>query len=156
MLMKIDSRRRDISEIVYSIRLLQGVSRNRLRESVRKHRITGQQLGALRFVALSPGISMRELSEQLYLHISTVSGIVDRLEKKGYVARERGGEDRRIVHLVVTANGRRAIRRLPLVGMGRLIHTIDQLPTGQLRDILKGLRLLLNIMRIKGRRRYNM
>jgi DNA-binding MarR family transcriptional regulator len=151
--MKTETRRQDIGEIVNSIRLLQGVSRRQSGEFVRKYRITGQQLGALRIVALSPGISLRQLSERLYLHISTVSGIVDRLEKKEYAVRERSLEDRRVVHLKVTAAGRRVIRRTPLAGMGFLIHTIDQLPDGQLRDILKGLRPLLDMMKIKGGRR---
>jgi DNA-binding MarR family transcriptional regulator len=151
--MKTETRRQDIGEIVNSIRLLQGVSRRQSGEFVRKYRITGQQLGALRIVALSPGISLRQLSERLYLHISTVFGIVDRLEKRGYAVRERSLEDRRVVHLKVTAAGRRVIRRTPLAGMGFLIHTIDQLPDGQLRDILKGLRPLLDMMKIKGGRR---
>jgi DNA-binding MarR family transcriptional regulator len=148
--MKQDSRRDNISEIVNSIRLLQGVSRQQSGEFVRKYRITGQQLGALRIVALSPGISLRRLSERLYLHISTVSGIIDRLEKRGYVTRERSDRDRRVVQLNVTAAGRKVIKRTPLAGMGFLIHNIDKLPRRQLNNILKGLRLLLGIMKIKG------
>ncbi len=138
-----------VSEIVNSIRLLQGVSRRQSSEFIRKHRITGPQLGALRFVALTPGISMRQLSDRLYLHVSTVSGIVDRLVKRGYVVRERCEEDRRIVKLKITADGRRVIRKTPLAGMGLLIHTIDQLPPDQLEDALKTMRLLLEIMKIK-------
>lgn len=148
----IERRRRDIRAIVNSVRLLQGVGQRQSRDFVRKHRITGQQLGALRIVALSPGISLSELSERLFLHISSVSGIIDRLETRGYVARERNGEDRRVVHLNVTTAGRRVIRRTPLAGMGLLIHTIDRLPVGQRRDILKGLNLLLRVMKIDGRR----
>ena len=144
--------RREIGEIVRFVRLLQGSGPRQSREFVQKYRITGQQLGALRIVTLSPRISLGELSERMFLHISTVSGIVDRLEKRGYVTRERGGEDRRVVHLNVTDNGRRVIKRTPLAGMGLLIHTIDRLPAGQLLGILKGLRLLLNVMRIDGGR----
>ena len=142
--------RRDISEVVNSMRLLQGVGQSQSREFVRKYRITGQQLGILRIVVLSPRISLGELSERMYLHLSTVSGIVDRLEKRGYITRERSDEDRRVVHLSVTADGRRVIRRTPLAGMGLLIHTIDELPAEQLRDILKSLRLLLKVMKIDG------
>jgi DNA-binding MarR family transcriptional regulator len=141
-------RRREICEIVNSVRLLQGVGQRQSRDFVRKHRITGQQLGALRIVALSPRISLGELSERMFLHISSVSGIVDRLEKRGYVTRTRGGQDRRVVHLNVTADGKRVIKKTPLAGMGLLIHTVDQLPSGQLRDILKGLRLLKDVMKI--------
>jgi DNA-binding MarR family transcriptional regulator len=149
---KTGRRRRDTSEIVNATRLLQGVGQRQSREFVRKYRITGQQLGALRIVAMSPGISLGELSERLFLHISSASGIVDRLEKRGYVTRERSGEDRRVVHLNVTADGRRVIRRTPLAGMGLLIHSVDRLPAGQIRDLLKGLKLLLNLMKVKGGR----
>jgi DNA-binding MarR family transcriptional regulator len=147
--MKTESRRREISEIINSIRLLQGISRRQTREFVQKHRITGQQLGALRIVAMSPGISLCKLSERLFLHVSTVSGIVDRLEKKGYAVRERGGADRRVVQINITSDGRKVIRRTPLAGMGLLIHTIDRVPDGDLHDILKGLRLLLAMMKIE-------
>ena len=146
--MKTETRRRDIGEIINSVRLLVGVGQRQSSEFIRKYRITGQQLGVLRIIALSPSISLGDLSERMFLHVSTVCGIVDRLEKKGYVTRERSGEDRRVVHLNVTADGRRVIRRTPLAGMGLLIHTIDQLPAQQLRAILKGVKLLLKVMRI--------
>lgn len=146
--MKTERRRRDIRAIVDSIRLLQSVGQRQSGEFVRNYRITGQQLGALRTVMLSPRISLSELSERMFLHISTVSGIVDRLEKRGYVTRERSREDHRVVRLKVTADGRRVIRRTPLAGMGLLIHSIDRLPAGQLRDILKGLKMLLDVMKI--------
>jgi DNA-binding MarR family transcriptional regulator len=141
-------RRRNTSEIVNSVRLLQSVGQRQSGEFVRKYRVTGQQLGALRIVTLSPRISLGELSERMFLHISSVSGIVDRLEKRGYVTRERCVEDRRVVHLTVTVEGRGVIRKTPLAGMGLLFHTIDRLPPDQLRDILKGLKLLLKVMKI--------
>jgi DNA-binding MarR family transcriptional regulator len=148
--MKTSRHRRDIREIVNSMRQLQGGLQRQSREFIRKYGITGQQLGALRIVTQTPRISLGELSERMFLHISTVSGIVDRLEKKKYVTRERGRADRRVVHLQVTADGRRVIRRTPLAGMGLLVHTIDRLPAGQLGDILRGLRLLLQVMKIDG------
>ncbi len=149
---KTESRRHEISAIVNSIRLLQRVGQRQSSEFVRKYHITGQQLGALRIVQLSPRISLGELSERMYLHLSTVSGIVDRLEKRGYVTRKRGDEDRRVVHLEVTSEGRGVIKKTPLAGMGLLFHTIDCLSPDQLRDIQKGLNLLLTVMKIDGRR----
>ncbi len=77
----VKERRRATAEIVNSVRLLQGVAQKQSREFVRKYRITGQQLGALRIIALSPGISLGDLSDRMFLHISSVSGIIDRLEK---------------------------------------------------------------------------
>ncbi len=148
--MKTGQHRQDIGEIVNSIRQLQGVSHRQTQEFVRKYKITGQELGALRIVTLFPRICLGELSERMFLHISTVSGIADRLEKREYLTRERSDEDRRVVHLAVTAAGKLVIKRTPLAGMGLLIHTIDQLPAEQLGEILRGLRLLLNVMGIDG------
>ncbi|MGB5105920.1 MAG: MarR family transcriptional regulator [Candidatus Zixiibacteriota bacterium] len=151
MSIRSESRRRDISAIVNSVRLLQSVGRQQSQDFVRKYGITGQQLGALRIVALWPGISLGELSERLYLRISSVSGIVDRLEKRKYITRERNAVDRRVVNLNVTDAGRRVIRKTPLAGMGLLIHSINHLPTKQLQDILNGVRLLLKVIKVDGR-----
>ena len=144
--MSIQARHMVVNEAVNAIRLLQGISKRQSSEFMRKYGITGPQLGALRFVALTPGISMRQLSEKLYLHVSTVSGIVDRLVKRGYVERERSDEDRRIVRLDVTAAGRRVIKRTPLAGMGLLIHTIGDLPSKKLLEVQKVMNLLLELM----------
>lgn len=154
VVMKQADRHQVVSEVVNAIRLLQGISRRQNSEFMRKHHITGPQLGALRFVSLTPGISMRRLSEKLYLHVSTMTGIVDRLVKRGYVRRERSKEDRRVVQLCVTTAGRRVIRRTPLAGMGLLIHTIGDLPARQLREVHKVMNLLLDLMKEPGEHRH--
>ena len=47
-------------------------------------------------------MKISDLSEKVNLSNSTVSGIVDRLEKQGYVERSRNAEDRRTVYVNVT------------------------------------------------------
>ena len=44
-------------------------------------------------------MKITELSSKLNLSNSTVSGIIDRLEKQGMVERIRSEEDRRVVHV---------------------------------------------------------
>lgn len=48
-----------------------------------------------------------DLSEKIGLSNSTVSGIVDRLEKQGLVKRVRSNEDRRVVYVNVTEEFRK-------------------------------------------------
>jgi DNA-binding MarR family transcriptional regulator len=148
-LIRMADNRKIASEIVNCVRALQRIGPRQSAEFVQKYRITGQQLGALRIVERTPAISLRELSERMYLHISTVSGIVDRLEKRGYLSRKRSSTDRRVVHLHTSAEGRRVIKKTPLAGMGLLFHNIDKLPPAQLREIAKALRLILNVMEIE-------
>ena len=42
---------------------------------------------------------------------STVTGIIDRMEREGLVVRERSTEDRRVVHIRLTDEGREARAR---------------------------------------------
>ena len=48
-------------------------------------------------------MKISELSDKLSLSNSTVSGILDRLEKQGVVERERSKEDRRVVYVSLCA-----------------------------------------------------
>jgi len=57
-------------------------------------------------------ITMTELVEYINVPMSTATGIVDRLVKKGYIARERSETDRRIVVLRLTEEGSRLIENL--------------------------------------------
>src|SRR5262249_10479196 len=51
---------------------------------------------------------MKELAEFLLLAVTSVTTIVDNLEKRGIVRRQRSEEDRRIVRVELTEVGRRA------------------------------------------------
>jgi DNA-binding MarR family transcriptional regulator len=56
--------------------------------------------------------SRRDLAERLRCDPSNVTFLVDRLERRGLVARAAAPEDRRITALVLTASGVRARDRL--------------------------------------------
>jgi DNA-binding MarR family transcriptional regulator len=51
---------------------------------------------------------MRELAKFLALAVNSVTSVVDNLENKGLVRRQRSAEDRRIVRVELTAAGRAA------------------------------------------------
>lgn len=52
-------------------------------------------------------LTMRTLSERLFLDISTMSRVVDQLQKKGYAIREQDSADRRVIHVSLTKAGRK-------------------------------------------------
>ncbi len=60
---------------------------------------------------LSQPASMRRLAEQMGCDASNITGIVDRLEAKGLVARAADPADRRIKRIVQTAAGATAVKR---------------------------------------------
>jgi DNA-binding MarR family transcriptional regulator len=58
------------------------------------------------------GLSQQELSEQLIVTKSNMVGLVDRLERAGYVARKPHATDRRFNQIVLTSEGGKLERRV--------------------------------------------
>lgn len=139
----------DIGEIVNAIRKINNVIQCYSRELMRKFRITGPQLGALRLIARYPQISLSELSERMCLHISTVSGIVDRLKDAGYLSRHRRPDDKRIMVLGLSEKGRRVIERSPASGFGMMVQGLARLPAEELGQINRSMKRLLGLMEIE-------
>ena len=61
--------------------------------------ITGPQRLALRIVARFPGVAPKEVADLLHLHPSTITGVLQRLEDKGLLTRQRHATDGRRAHL---------------------------------------------------------
>jgi DNA-binding MarR family transcriptional regulator len=94
--------------------------------------LSSPQLWALQIVGTHPGISIGELSDRMFAHPSTVSGVVDRLESRGALRRETDERDRRGVRLTLTARGRAALRRSPQPVQSGLARALEQMPRAQL------------------------
>src|SRR4051794_25990865 len=54
-------------------------------------------------VGSADGLTQREVADRCYVTSGTVTGVVDTLERDGLVTRERGTDDRRVVHVRLTA-----------------------------------------------------
>lgn len=58
------------------------------------------------------GVTQRELAEFLGVSTGYVTGLVDRLERDGLAVRRRDPDDRRVIHVSATSQGRRFHSRL--------------------------------------------
>ena len=120
-----------------------------LRESqrlFRPHGLTAAQYNVLN--VLGPqvsGLSQRELSDHLVVDRSNVTGLLDRMEKAGWVQRADDPADRRVYRVTLTPAGRRlwatvepryhdvvaqVTRGIPLRQMQACIGLLEQLATG--------------------------
>ena len=69
------------------------------------------QFNVLNLLRLHPaGLSQTELSRELIMHRSNVTGLLDRLERRGLVARRDVAADRRAYNVVLTPAGVRLLR----------------------------------------------
>ncbi len=56
-------------------------------------------------------IPFRVLGEKLGVTVGNLTGLVDRLETKGFLERVRGKEDRRVIYLRLTPSGKEAVKK---------------------------------------------
>lgn len=82
-------------------RVLDIVKKNMVQQFEDKN-ITGPQIMLIGILSHNGQMKISDLSEKIGLSNSTVSGIVDRLEKQGFVERIRSKEDRRVVYVDLT------------------------------------------------------
>jgi DNA-binding MarR family transcriptional regulator len=135
-----------ISEIMQSLRRIFKAIQDYSHEVSNKFGITGPQLWALKTISHNENLSLRDLSERMYLHPSTITGVVDRLEKKGYVARKRDQVDRRVIYVELTAEGRKLVKRAPNPAQGRMIYGLKNLKKRDLNLIYDSVQKLVEIM----------
>lgn len=76
-----------------------------IRKELNKERLTVPQLDIITCLDRSKGLPLSELAERLLVTGGNITGIIDRLEKSGYVYRERDKKDRRIVRALLTEKG---------------------------------------------------
>ena len=108
--------------------------------------VSGPQVWALRTIASSKVVSMGVLAQRMHLHMSTVTGIIDRLEAGNLVLRERSRRDARIMELRVTPKGRAILAKAPEPPRSKAARRLGRLPPGELRRVQAALHVLARAM----------
>jgi DNA-binding MarR family transcriptional regulator len=67
--------------------------------------VTAPQLAAVALLGLHGPMSLSELGERMHTGPSTLTGIVDRMEREELAVRERSSEDRRVWRVGLTPRG---------------------------------------------------
>jgi DNA-binding MarR family transcriptional regulator len=126
-----------VGEVWGLLRTLFGDHRRRFLGAAAEMALQPAQAGML--LQLGEPLSMRELAHRLACDSSNITGLVDRLEARGLVARQESPADRRVRRIVLTASGRKLRLRLlsrvgePIIDLGRLTEEEQ----GQLLELLR-------------------
>lgn len=83
------------------------------RKLVLEYGLTGTQLLILKVAGASGEVAVGEIAKRVSLSPATVTGVLDRLEKRGYVERTRDHEDKRRMMVRVTSGGKGALEGAP-------------------------------------------
>ncbi len=136
----------------YELRILQSLRRiiravdihsNKL---ANLHNITGPQLWCLLAVREHGPLTSKNLSKEVYLSPSTVVGIIDRLEKKALIVRDRNIQDRRQVYISITSKGEKLVTDTPSLLQDTFARALLALPEAEQISITMALEKLTELM----------
>ena len=109
---------------------------------VAEYDLTAPQFGVLEALFHLGPLSLGDLAEKLLVTGGNVTYVMDRLEAQGLVARERSGNDRRVVRAHLTTKGRATIQGVFPGHAGFVKELVKGLEPGEqdkLRTLLKKL-----------------
>lgn len=110
------------------------------------HKVTVPQLLCLVKIDEVGPMTLREMSELVYLNASTLVGIVDRLERMELVKRERSVKDRRKVRISLTEEGCELLRRAPSPLQESLMQGLENLPELERATMAMSLERIIGLM----------
>ena len=129
------------------LNIIQRCMRQRLQAEFARGNLTGPQRLVMSALVRTQGLSLKQLSEAVSLAHSTVSGIVDRLEKQGLIERQTHPTDRRITLLVASPPVRKFLdTRMPELALHPLFEALRHATPTELGAITKGLDTLSKLL----------
>jgi MarR family transcriptional regulator, organic hydroperoxide resistance regulator len=127
----------DVDQVLEAIIYLYTESRRITKELAKRADLTGPQLTVVKLLEQIGDLSLSSLSEKIRAQNSTVTGIIDRMEREGLVTRERSKEDRRVVYIRLTAKGHELAREIPVEPMEIFRSALETLSGQEMKDLMR-------------------
>ncbi|MBN2333747.1 MAG: MarR family transcriptional regulator [Deltaproteobacteria bacterium] len=108
--------------------------------------LTIPQIITLQQLCETDGCTTGKLAERACLSQATMTGIIDRLEKRGLVRRIRCDEDRRRVMVHLTEEGREVVAIMPKPLQDQFVSRLGSLPPEEQTVIAETLSSIVNMM----------
>ncbi|HEV7165982.1 MAG: MarR family winged helix-turn-helix transcriptional regulator [Gammaproteobacteria bacterium] len=103
------------------------------------HGLTGPQMLCMREISQQGSLTTGTLALAVALSPATLTGILDRLEMRGLVSRERRPEDKRRVVVSLTTHGKQMSQELPSPIQERFGAKLAELPAEEQASIRRAL-----------------
>lgn len=137
-------------QIVASIRRIMHAVELHSRRLVEHVGLTGPQLAVLRKTAQLRRTPIGSLARAIHLSQPTVTGILDRLEKRGLIQRTRDEQDRRAVNISITAAGQELLDRAPSLLQDQFRKELEKLQDWERTLMLAILQRIAAMMEAEG------
>jgi DNA-binding MarR family transcriptional regulator len=140
----------DNTDILIKIRKIVRSINLESKKILKDYGVSIPQVLCLNFLRNSHGFraTQKDLSSFMNLNPSTVTGIINRLETKGYIARLPKSDDRRKTYITLTSKASSLLDKIPPLLHERLSENLKTLSPGDAERIGSALDLLINYLDI--------
>lgn len=138
----------DFTDILVGIRKIIRVVNIENKHIEKEYGVSIPQLLCMNFLASHTDFTSNSgaIKNYLNLNASTVTGIVDRLEKKAYIAKLPKSGDKRVLRITLTQKGSELVKKFPPLMHERLAEKLKELPQSKLGTIQSSLNFLTKVM----------
>ena len=131
-----------VSDIERLVREISNVVKRKGREILNEFPITPPQFAALLWLNQEGDLTIGDLSQKMYLACSTMTDLVDRMEKNGLVERVRDERDRRVVRIHLLDKGKSIIRDVMVARQSYLSDVLVHFSEAEIKEMSKYLERL--------------
>lgn len=142
-----DPRFQRFQTILKDLRIIFRASQAHARWVEKECGLSSAQLWMMWELFNTPGLRVSELAQILSIHPSTCSNMLDKLQKKDLISRDRSEKDQRSVHLNLTETGAQLLAKAPRPAQGVLADVLQRLPDESLSHLETGLKEFTHALR---------
>jgi len=136
-------------EIIYSIRRLMQAGEHYTKELNKIYNVSAAQINCLLALHENGPLPLSQIAKYVMVNSSTVTGVIDRLEKKDLVKRLRVSKDRRVITVELTKSGKMLAENAPSPIQQKIIDGLNQLPPGDIDEIALTLKRLTDMLDVQ-------
>jgi len=136
-------------EIIYAIRRLMQAGEHYTKELNKIYNVSAAQINCLLALHENGPLPLSQIAKYVMVNSSTVTGVIDRLEKKDLVKRLRVSKDRRVITVELTKSGKMLAENAPSPIQQKIIDGLNQLPPGDIDEIALTLKRLTDMLDVQ-------
>lgn len=136
-------------QIIFSIRRLIQASELYTKELNKKFQISAAQLNCILTLYEYGPLPPSKIADHMMVKSSTVTGVVDRLEKKGLAERMRNSPDRRVITIQLTEEGKELAENAPPPIQQKIIDGLKNIGNAKKEQIVRSLNILTNMLDVQ-------
>lgn len=135
-----------IRQIIQLIRKLVRARELYTKELIRTYHLSASQLHCILVLHEMGPLPPSQIAKHIMVNSSTVTGVIDRLQNKGFLQRVRNSTDRRVITISLTEAGEQLAMHAPLPIQAQMVEGLKGLPNHERDQIIQSLKTLTGML----------